>query len=131
MLCILLKHGTKMVEFEELKFGDRIYIVDEKNNAFSKKKIKTVIDGIEWFRYDRDQWEYSISEIVYCGKVTHIEEGEVRFEEDRITEYHFLYPDGQIYHENEPGYNDDFDDWFLTKEEAEAYIDFKKQTKNS
>jgi hypothetical protein len=122
MLCILLKHGTKMVEFEELKFGDRIYIVDEKNNAFSKKKIKTVIDGIEWFRYDRDQWEYSISEIVYCGKVTYVEEGKVRFSEDRLTEYHFLYPDGQIYDEKEPGYNDDFDDWFTTREEAEKYI---------
>jgi hypothetical protein len=111
-----------MVEFEELKFGDRIYIVDEKNNAFSKKKIKTVIDGIEWFRYDRDQWEYSISEIVYCGKVTHIEEGEVRFEEDRITEYHFKHPDGQIYHEWEGEDTDHLDNWFYTREAAEKYI---------
>ena len=126
------KAFSAMIEFNTLKFGDRIYVVDEKNNAFIKKKIHmTDENGITWFRYDRDHWEYVISEIVYCGKVTHIEEGEVRFEEDRITEYHFLYPDGQIYHENEPGYNDDFDDWFLTKEEAEAYIDFKKQTKNS
>jgi argonaute-like protein implicated in RNA metabolism and viral defense len=121
-----------MIDFENLNFGDRIYVVSERNNAFTKKKIeKTDENGITWFRYDRDHWEYSISEIVYCGKVTYVEEGEVCFSEDRLTEYHFLYPDGQIYHENEPGYNDDFDDWFLTKEEAEAYIDFKKQTKNS
>jgi hypothetical protein len=121
-----------MIDFKTLNFGDRIYVVNEQNNAFIKKKIHmTDESGNTWFRYDRDHWEYAISEIVYCGKVTHIEEGEVRFEEDRITEYHFRHPDGQIYHEWEGEDTDHLDNWFYTSEEAEAYIDFKKQTKNS
>ena len=45
-----------MIEFNTLKFGDTVYVAVEKNNAFTKRKIKTVIDGVEWFRYDRDQW---------------------------------------------------------------------------
>lgn len=111
-----------MISFKTLKFGDKVYIVNEKNNAFVKKKITTVIKGVEWFRYDRDHWEYSIETVDYCGKVTHVEEGEVRFEEDRITEYHFRYPDGQIYHEWEGEDEDHLEHWFYTKEEAENYI---------
>jgi hypothetical protein len=121
-----------MIDFKTLNFGDRIYVVDEQNNAFIKKKIHmTDESGNTWFRYDRDHWEYSISEIVYCGKVTYVEEGKVRFSEDRLIEYHFLHPDGQIYYENEPGYNDDFDNWFTTREEAEKYIDYRRASKNN
>jgi hypothetical protein len=112
-----------MIEFNTLKFGDKVYIAEEKNNAFTKRKIKTVIDGVEWFRYDRDQWEYNTVVIEYCGKVTHIEEGDVRFDEERITEYHFRYPDGQI---EEFGEGEDeeqhLEHWFYTKDEAEQYI---------
>ena len=115
-----------MIEFNTLKFGDKVYVVDEKNNAFTKNKIKKVIKGVEWFRYDRDHWEYSILEIVYCGKVTHIEEGDVRFDEDRITEYHFRYPDGQIYDEWEGEDTDHLEHWFYTKDESNEYIDYCK-----
>ena len=117
-----------MIDFTKLKFGDKVYIAKDTNNAFSKKKIKKIIRGVEWFRYDMDNWTYTIEEIVYCGKVTHIEEGEVRFEEDRITEYHFKYPDGQIYHEWEGEDTDHLDNWFYTSEEAASHIeDLKKK----
>jgi hypothetical protein len=119
-----------MIDFTKLKFGDKVYIAKDTNNAFSKKKIKKVIKGVEWFRYDMDNWTYTIEEIVYCGKVTHIEEGEVRFEEDRITEYHFKYPDGQIYHEWEGEDTDHLHDWFYTKEEAASYIEELKASRS-
>jgi hypothetical protein len=116
-----------MINVNSLKFGDVIYIVDEKNNAFSKQKIKMVDKhGIEWFRYDLDNWEYSIKEIVYCGRVRHIEEGEVRFDEARQEELHFKYSDGQIYEE----YIEDveeLEEWFHSREEAEAYIELLKK----
>jgi hypothetical protein len=41
-----------MIEFNTLKFGDKVYIAKDTNNAFSKKKIKKIIRGVEWFRYD-------------------------------------------------------------------------------
>jgi hypothetical protein len=119
-----------MIEFNTLKFGDKVYIAEEKNNAFAKNKIKTVIDGVEWFRYDRDHWEYNIVVIEYCGKVTHIEEGDVRFDEERITEYHFRYPDGQIYDEWEGEDEDHLEHWFYTKDEADEYINRCKAKRN-
>lgn len=109
-----------MIVFEDLKFGNIVYVVKIKNNAFAKKRL-TMTDehGTEWFRYDREHWEYSIEQIEYCGKLSFIEEGEVRFNEERETEYHFRYPNGQIH----PSYQyDDMDDWFDTLEEAEQHI---------
>lgn len=117
-----------MINTDKLNFDDTIYVVDVKNNAFSKKKLKKVIDGIEWFRYDLDNWEYTIEEIVYCGKVTYIEEGEVSFEEDRKEELHFKYPDGQIH----PEYIElipEIEEWFHTREEAETYIEELKASR--
>lgn len=109
-----------MIVFQDLKFGDNVYVVHIKNNAFAKKRI-TMADenGIEWYRYDRDHWEYSIEQIQYCGKLTFIEEGEVRFNEELENEYHFRYPSGQIHQSYQ---YDDIDDWFYTQEEAEQHI---------
>jgi hypothetical protein len=111
-----------MIDFDNMNFGDVVYVVNETNNAFSKKRI-TMIDenGFEWYRYDREQWEYSITQIVYCGRVEFHEFGEVRFDEDRQTELHFKFSDGQI----NSDYLDDVaecEEWFHTQEEAEAYI---------
>lgn len=116
-----------MINFDKMNFGDVVYAVKETNNAFSKKRI-TMIDenGIEWYRYDREHWEYSITEIVYCGRVEFQEFGEVWFGEDRQTEFHFKYPDGQIFIE----YLKDiceFEQWFHTREDAEAYIKERKE----
>lgn len=116
-----------MIQLSKLKFGDKIYVVDETNNSFIRKKTKMIdVNGIEWYRYDKDRWEYSIKEIFYCGKVTHIEEGEVRFDEERETEYHFKYPDGQIHPEYDYEDNYDLSYWFLTRKEAEKFIAKKK-----
>ena len=116
-----------MITIENMKFGDTIYVSKEVNNAFRKKRITfTDDDGIEWYRHDLPNWEYSIEELVYCGKTTYIEEGEVRFDEDRQTELHFKYPDGQIY----PEYEEDIEtciNWFNTNAEAKEYIKAKEK----
>lgn len=119
-----------MIDISKIKIGDTIYTVDEKNNDFLKKKIvKTDRKGIEWFRYDRPNYEYSIKEIVYCGKVIHVITGEVDMDNIYETEYHFKYPDGNIFYEYE-NVIPSIDDWFATKEEAEIYIDVVSERKN-
>lgn len=119
-----------MISFDEIKFGDKIYVVNEINNAFSKKRITmTDENGVEWYRYDRAHWEYNIKELEYCGKVTYTEEGEIRFDEDRFTEYHFRYPDGQIYPEYD--YEDEHNEnWFYTIDEAQKYVKKMKEKRN-
>lgn len=117
-----------MINEKDIKFGDIIYVVETKNNAFNNKKIRMLDDdGVEWYRYEKPHREYQIIEIVYCGKVTFIEEGEVRFDEDRQIEYHFKYPDGSIY----SAYKEDiefYDGWFSKKSEAEEYIEEEKKS---
>lgn len=111
-----------MIDVNNLKFGDTVYVVKETNNAFRKNKLTfTDTDGNEWHRYDRPHWEYSIEERVYCGKSYYIEEGEVRFDEDHTTQLHFKYPDGQIYPEYEEDISE-FEDWFITEDEANKFI---------
>lgn len=104
-----------------LNIGDTVFLADETCNAFTKQKIKMVdADGIEWFRYDRDNWSYSITEVTFCGYVNVVFVGEVN--SDAENELHFKYPNGKIYDEYEKEiYNDK--DWFHTREEAEAYIE--------
>ena len=116
-----------MVVFEELKFGDKVYVVNEQNNIMKKKRIvMTDSDGVEWYRYDRDHWEYEIQELEYTGKVTYMEEGEVRFDEDRVNEYHFKHPCGHTYPENEGEDEYFLNNWFNTEEEAEDHITILK-----
>lgn len=115
-----------MIDLKTLKFGDKVYIAKEENHSFSQKRITMKdADGVEWYRYDRDRFTYEIEELEYCGKVTYIEEGEIRFDEDRSTEYHFRHPDGQIYPEHNDADIFDLDrkDWFYTREEAQARIE--------
>lgn len=117
-----------MINKHKLKFGDIVYEVEEKNNAFTKKKLKTIINGVEWFRYDRDHWEYSVKQIVYCGRTNVTIEGEVSDDTSYESELHFKYPDGNIYSEFENNIAE-VKDWFHTKKEAEAYVEKLKEAR--
>jgi hypothetical protein len=120
-----------MIIFKDLTFGDIVYKVNERNNMMSQKRlVMTDADGAEWYRWDIERFEYSIEELVYVGKVTHHEEGEVRFDEDHLTEFHFKYPDGQIYYENDGDDEHNLDDWFTTREDAEAEITRLKKSRS-
>jgi len=110
-----------MVNFESMVIGDKVYIVKETNNAFNKAKLTMVdADGIEWYRYDRDNWEYEIVVVEYCGMSWFSKKGTIRFDEDHLNSYHFKYPDGQIWPEEDDSY---LHNWFLTKDEADRYIE--------
>lgn len=114
-----------MIKFANLKFGDKVYIAKEENHVFTANRIVMVdADGVEWYRYDRDRWTFSIEELVYCGKVSFIEEGEVKPDNDRYDEHHFKHPDGNIYPETEGHdiFGLDFKEWFHTLDEAESRI---------
>lgn len=117
------------MNFEELTFGDKIYIAYEQNNAFKQKKIKMVDStGIEWFRYDIPNWTYTIQEIEYCGKVTHIQEGAVSSDEDLSTEYYFRGDSEQIFHLDTD--YDEYENYHRTREEAELYVEKLKEQRN-
>lgn len=119
-----------MIDSSKLKIGDTVYVVKETCTAFSKKKIKTVINGVEWFRYDRDHWEYSVQKLEYCGHVTVTIEGEVSIDVDTQNQMHFKYPEGSIYYE----YDADIDtlaDWFHTVDEAVEYAENMRILKNN
>lgn len=112
-----------MINFKTLTFGDTIYIAKEHNHYLKQKRIvMTDGEGVEWYRYDRSRFTYEIETITYCGKVTYIEEGEVLFDEDRSTQYHFKHSNVQIYPEHDNEYDFDTKEWFHTREEAEARI---------
>lgn len=120
-----------MVDPENLSFGDVVYVVRERNNTFHKKKIKSIdSDGVEWFRYDREQWEYSVDELVYCGRVTFEVTGEVPVSEDHQEELYFKYPDGKIYSEYYESIAE-FDDWFTSREQADSCIEELKESRKN
>lgn len=115
-----------MIEYKNLSLGAKVYIANSTSNAFSRKKIyKVDADGVKWFRYDKELFEYSINELVYCGKVTHVIQGEVASDERYDTEYHFKYQDGKIYYEQ----GESEETWFYTRKEAEACIKEWKKTR--
>jgi hypothetical protein len=116
-----------MIIFKDLAFGDKVHVVNETNNVVRKKRITmTDVNGVEWSRYDREHWEYNIEELEYVGKVTFAEEGEVRFNEERQAEYHFMHPNGQIHSEYEDDDGYFLGHWFTSEEEAEDHITILK-----
>jgi hypothetical protein len=117
-----------MIEFAELKFGDKVYIVKETVQT-RNRFVMTDADGVEWHRYDNSRWLLSIEEIEYVGRVTVVEEGEARFDEDRCNEFHFKYESGQIYGEAEGADEYHLDTWFSSEEEAEDHITILKATR--
>lgn len=67
-----------MINLNKLSLGDKVYVVKEKNNIFSRKKIEmTDENGVRWHRYDKLLWDYEVQEVEYCGKVTYQVEGEI------------------------------------------------------
>jgi hypothetical protein len=115
--------------FSDLVLGDKIYVARVVNNTFHKSRI-TMTDehGIQWFRYDRDQFDYNIHQIEYCGRISFQFEGEVpEVEKLRETEYYFKYPDGKIHYQVDCEETPCGHRWFFTREDAETYIQEHKE----
>lgn len=106
-----------MIDFSTLKFGDKIYNINDSLNAFYRKKITTVIDGVEWYRYDVPLREYTIEVFTYVGRYEpsifgevipeDVEETKYFIRNDRLEEMAYLHSDDA-----------DDNDWFVSNEEA-------------
>lgn len=110
-----------MIDFSILNFGDKVYHVTSKLHSFQRQKITTVIDGIEWYRYDKPIRGYDIEVFTYVGRAEQHVFGEVIPEDVDDTKY-FVRND-QL---DEMAYLHDCDvddsDWFTSKEEAKKEV---------
>ena len=110
-----------MIDFSTLKFGDKVYLVASKLRAFQRRKITTVIDGVEWFRYDQPIREYEIVEHTYVGRADTQISGDVIPEDLDETKYFVrCEPSGEMAYLHDR--DTDNDDWFASKEEAEKEV---------
>lgn len=110
-----------MIDFSTLKFGDKVYLVASKLRAFQRGKITTVIDGVEWFRYDQPIREYDIIEYTYVGRADVHISGEVIPEDVDETKYFVrCESSGEMAYLHDRDADDD--DWFASKEEAEKEV---------
>jgi len=121
-----------------LNVGDKIYIVERKNNVLSRKKEQKVIDGEVWYRYDKPNFEYTIDEATIVGKLIPTVEGKWPANEDGIMEqsirYHYVLDDrdfGETLYEDEIYMDEDsalyHPNIFITRERAEEYIELMKE----
>jgi hypothetical protein len=68
----------KSIDLRTVKVGDTLYRTQRINHFFSQKKLRMVdANGIEWYRYDKDRFEYIIETLTVVGKVTPTVEGEI------------------------------------------------------
>ncbi len=114
-----------------LKVGDKFYKVQEKLNAFSRKKITmTDTNGVEWYRYDKPLRDYSISEHTIVGIVRPVIEGVVGSTDDSYSrgEFTFIHCISELHGEtvydaeNLNSYLDSSVYYFYTLGEAEKHI---------
>jgi hypothetical protein len=109
-----------MIDFSTLKFGDKLYNVVYNLQAFQRKKISTMIDGVEWFRYDQPIRGYDIVEYTYVGRAdTHIS-GEVIPDDVDDAKYFIRESNGALIYLHHSDADDD--DWFASKEEAKKEV---------
>ena len=72
----------------DLTIGDKFWIVNSDNNAFSRQKIIQIIDGEEWYRYDMPLESHTVFEVEVNAIVETLIEGTSRYEEgDMFIEY--------------------------------------------
>jgi ACT domain-containing protein len=53
-----------------MNIGDNIYHIKTVSNAFSKQKIRMVDEnGVEWYRYDKNNWTFELETHTIIGKI--------------------------------------------------------------
>lgn len=117
-----------MINFSTLQIGESVFQVVPTSNVFARKKILMVDDnGIEWYRYDKHRYTYSIKTHTYVGRADTIVQGRVIAEDVDDTKYFFEHEvDGMSYM-----FANDFNDpniqWFLSREDAEAQLELNQE----
>lgn len=112
-----------MFDPEKLKVGDVFYTVKERNTAFARKKIHQVIDGEDWFRYDRPLRAYEIVTYTVLGIIRKELKGVWKYDPsgyDLQTEFFVCYRDDTHVGATEMDFYNDRK-YFLDMEEALQY----------
>lgn len=114
-----------MIDFSKLSFGDPVYRIIERLNSFSRNKIVTVIDGVEWYRYDKPVRSYMIVQFTYVGRAYPVIEGKVIPEDIDDPMFFVENEDGGVAYLHDRDVDDS--DWFSSKDEAEAEMKFRQE----
>lgn len=114
-----------MFNSENLKVGDVFYSVKERNQAFARKKIHRVIDGEDWFMYDRPLRTYELVTHKVLGILRKELEGQWKHDPgayDLQTEFFVSYQDETHVGAHVMNFYGDEDKYFVDKDEALDYI---------
>ena len=114
-----------MFNSENLKVGDVFYSVKERNTAFHRKKIHQVINGEDWFMYDRPLRTYELVTHKVLGILRKELEGKWKHDPgayDLQTEFFVHYQDETHVGNHEMNFYGDEDKYFVDKQEALDYI---------
>lgn len=79
-----------MLELDKLSFGDTIYYLNESINTLIRSKIyMTDEKGVEWYRYSKPVYTYTIEHHEYVGRAEVVVLGTVDKETLDHTKYFF------------------------------------------
>jgi len=113
-----------MFDLEKLKVGDVFYSSKERNTSFHRKKIHQVIDGEDWFRYDRPLRTYELVEHKVLGIIRKELEGNWTYTDpDGDLETQYLVQSWDSTHvATSQMYFDENSKYFVDKQQALDYI---------
>lgn len=117
--------GVPKFNLKILKVGDVFYSIKERNQAFERKKIHQVIDGQDWFRYDRPIRTYELVTYKVLGILRKELEGQWKLGDpdwDLETEF-FVQRENATHVGNTTTYLDEEDQYYLDKDQALAQIE--------
>jgi hypothetical protein len=108
-----------------LEIGTKVYLVEEDNLAFRRKKIfKTDENGVEWYRYEQPLRTQSLTELEIVGRVLVTVEGRVPSVENHIDTYYL--DNGDEIDEGCIDTADTCSGYFLNREDALDWIQERK-----
>jgi hypothetical protein len=110
----------------DLKVGDVYYKANGTLNTFHRKKETRVIDGEEWFRYEKPRITYELNSYKILGVLCKKLEGEwdANEEYELITQWHVRCIETNHVFVTDADIADDYG-FFLDKDAAMAYIEQK------
>jgi len=106
--------------------GDVFYVAKKNFNLAVKKIFMTDENGIEWYRYEKDPITYTVERAEIVGRIWAIAEGEISKDFQESPGYKIKFFDGnteQFLELEIDNIEDSYYRFFLTKEEAKAYVE--------
>lgn len=119
-----------MIDCNSILLGDVFYSVKERNTAFHRKKIHRVIDGEDWFKYDKPVFSYEIVTYTVKGILSKKLEGDWMLGDEYELEKQFYIQSLDDTHmksfitEDESWFSMEYNKFFLDIEDA---LEYKKE----